>query len=79
MNEDAAMEGRDFPGPLTERARGIERLLLRPEEGAEALGLSRARLYELMADGELKSIKVGRCRRIPLAELESWVARKLAE
>jgi hypothetical protein len=27
----------------------------------------------------LKSIKIGRCRRIPIAELESWVARELAQ
>ena len=46
------------------------RLLLRPEEGAHAIGVSRARIYKLMSDGQIKSIKIGRSRRIPVAELE---------
>jgi excisionase family DNA binding protein len=60
------------------KARGTVRLLLRPEEGADAIGVSRARFYELMSAGRIKSIKIGRSRRIPLAELESWITRELA-
>jgi len=54
------------------------RLLLRPEEGAEAIGVSRAKFYELMSRGEIRSIKVGRSRRVPLAELNAWIASTLA-
>ena len=54
------------------------RLLLRPEEGAEAIGVSRARFYELMAQGQIRSIKIGRSRRVPVSELNAWIAAELA-
>jgi excisionase family DNA binding protein len=57
---------------------GPVRLLLRPEEGAEAIGVSRARFYELMATGQIKSIKIGRSRRVPIAEIHSFIAAELA-
>ena len=50
------------------------RLLVRPEEGAEILGLPRTRIYALMAAGQLRSVKVGRSRRIPMQEIERFVA-----
>lgn len=59
-------------------ARGPLRLMLRPEEGAEAIGVSRARFYELLAEGRIKSIKVGRSRRVPVSELNQWIADELA-
>jgi len=34
---------------------------LTPEEAAELLGIGRSKVYELMASGVLRSIKVGRC------------------
>jgi excisionase family DNA binding protein len=58
--------------------RGNVRLLLRPEEGADAIGVSRARIYELMAQGAIRSIKIGRSRRIPLVEIQDWITRELA-
>jgi len=52
-----------------------EKLLLRPEEAARALALSRARLYQLMATGELASVKIGASRRVPLVDLQGYVQR----
>jgi excisionase family DNA binding protein len=54
----------------------IEPLLLRVDEAAEALALSRTKVYELMASGELESVKVGRARRVLLASLRHFVARQ---
>lgn len=34
-------------------------------EFAARLKISRAKTYELLSSGELKSVKLGRCRRIP--------------
>ena len=59
--------------------RGATRLLLRPEEGADAIGVSRSRFYELLATGMIKSIKVGRSRRIPVAELQRWITDELGK
>jgi excisionase family DNA binding protein len=55
------------------------RVLLRPEEAARAVGLSRSQFFKLLADGSIRSLKVGRLRRVPVAELEAWVAREMAE
>ena len=56
----------------------MERLLVRPEEAAEVLGISRARLYELLAAGVIPSIRVGRSRRVPADALRAWVASERA-
>lgn len=53
----------------------VRPLLLRPEVAAEALGISRARLYELFASGHIETVKIGKSRRVPLAELEAYVER----
>jgi excisionase family DNA binding protein len=49
-----------------------ERLLLRVEEAAEIIGLSRAKLYELLTDGRIPSIKLGRSRRIGIRQQQKW-------
>lgn len=53
----------------------IPRLMLTPEEAAATLGISRTRIYALMAAGRVESVLVGRSRRVPLAALEEFVAR----
>ena len=49
------------------------RFLLRPEEAADALGISRSRLYAMIAKGTIPSVKLGKSRRIPTAALRRWV------
>lgn len=56
----------------------MEKLLLKPEEAAEVLSVGRDRLYALIASGELRSLKLGRSRRIAVADLEAFVASRLA-
>ena len=53
-----------------------ERVLLRPEEAARRLSIGRTQLFELIRDGKLDSIKVGRLRRIPTASLQKFVERQ---
>ena len=57
----------------------VARLLLSAEEAAEALRFSRARIYEEIAAGRLRSIKVGRIRRVPVKALEDYIAAREAE
>ncbi len=54
-------------------------LLLKPEEAAAELRLSRATVYGLLATGRLESVTVGRARRIPRAALERFVERLASE
>ena len=52
-------------------------LLLTPERAAREMSIARSTLYRLLADGELQYVKIGRSTRIPLAEVERWVAQRL--
>jgi excisionase family DNA binding protein len=55
--------------------RPTERLLLRPEEAAGALAISRSKLYQLLGNGELASVHIGTSRRIAADELRRYVAQ----
>jgi excisionase family DNA binding protein len=50
-------------------------LLLTPERAAERLDLGRTKVFELIASGELESVRIGRARRIPADAVASYVAR----
>ena len=51
-------------------------LLLRVDETARRLSLARSTVYQLVASGALPSVRFGRSVRIPLADLEAWVATR---
>jgi excisionase family DNA binding protein len=51
-----------------------DRLLVTPAEAATALGIGRTRVYELMAAGDLRSVKIGRSRRIPVEALTAFIS-----
>ena len=55
------------------------KLLLTVPEAAQALGIGRSVVYELLLTGELLGIKIGRARRIPLVALESFIARRMTK
>jgi excisionase family DNA binding protein len=48
-------------------------ILLRAEEVAILLGLGRTKVFEMLATGELPTVRIGRCVRIPRRELDHWV------
>lgn len=50
-----------------------DRLLYKVEEAAPMLGMGRATVYREIAAGRLKSVQVGRSRRISRAALEEYV------
>jgi excisionase family DNA binding protein len=56
-----------------------ETLLLKPQEAADQLRVSRAKTYELIASGAIPSIKVGGSVRVPADALREWIDRKLSE
>lgn len=53
----------------------MDRLLLTPREAAVMLGIGRSKIYELMRSGELLSVRIDSCRRIPVEELALLVGR----
>ncbi|HCU92265.1 MAG TPA: DNA-binding protein [Actinobacteria bacterium] len=57
----------------------MPRLLLTVPEAAEALAISRSKLYELLASGAVTSVRIDGSRRIPLTALEAYVSKLLTE
>ena len=55
----------------------MTRLLLTVPEAAEALAISRSKLYELFAAGLVRSVRIDGSRRVPLEALETYIARLL--
>ncbi|MDT0380288.1 helix-turn-helix domain-containing protein [Streptomyces sp. DSM 42041] len=51
-----------------------ERLLYKPADAAEVLSVGRSTVYELVAEGVLKSTKVRGSMRIRRSDLEHYVA-----
>lgn len=56
-----------------------KRIALRPAEAAEAIGIGRSKVYELLASGELPSIRIGGSVRVPVDALRAWIDRQLTE
>ena len=54
-------------------------LLLTIDEAGMALGLSRSSVRRLMNAGQLPSVKVGGCRRIPASALNDYVSARTLE
>jgi excisionase family DNA binding protein len=50
----------------------MERLLKVPEV-AERMAVSRTTVYELMMSGSLRSVKIGKSRRVPETALDAWI------
>lgn len=50
-------------------------LLLSPERVSERLDMGRTKVYELMATGQLESVKIGRSRRIPADAVDAFIGR----
>jgi excisionase family DNA binding protein len=48
-------------------------VLLTVEDAAQALALGRTKIYELVDTGALRSVKIGRSRRIPVQALHEFV------
>lgn len=53
----------------------MDKLLFTPSEAAAVLGIGRSKVYELLNDGHLPSVRIDRCRRIPADELVALVER----
>jgi hypothetical protein len=60
------------PEPADLETRRVPRLALRRAEAAEALGMS-VESFERHVQPELRIVRRGRMRLIPVAELERWL------
>jgi len=56
-----------------------DQLLLKPEDAAAKLGVSRREIYRLIAAGRIRSVKIGKLRRISQRALEDFVEKAESE
>lgn len=66
-------------GRMNTKQNAMDRLLFRPAEVAEALGIGRSKAYELIASGVIPSIRIGSSVRVPLEALRAWMERQIAD
>ena len=57
----------------------MEKLFLRVEEAAELLSLGRSKVYQLIAAGELRAVKIGRATRVPTEAVREYAKRQVAQ
>jgi len=57
----------------------MELRLLKSDEVAEILKISRAMAYKLMQRGEIPTIKIGSAVRVRVEDLEKYVEQKAAQ
>ena len=53
----------------------MNKLLLTPEETAEVMGIGRTKVYELLRAGDIDCVRIGACRRVPVAALHEYPER----
>ena len=57
-----------------------EPLMLTYKEAAKKMGVSLSKLYKLLREGEVRSLRLGpQERRIPMSEVRAYVDRLVAE
>ncbi|MFB4298276.1 helix-turn-helix domain-containing protein [Actinomadura sp. NTSP31] len=57
----------------------MPKLLLTVPEAARALSISRSKLYELLASGAIRSVRIDGSRRIPLDALNAYIKTLMGE
>jgi excisionase family DNA binding protein len=68
-----------------QKARSVEnemeeqRLFLKPIEAAAALGISKSKIYEMLARREIPSTRIGGLIRIPAQALKELVSQAMGE
>ncbi|MDP9798754.1 excisionase family DNA binding protein [Catenuloplanes nepalensis] len=56
-----------------------DRVVLTIEEAAQRLGIGRTTMYALVRSGEIRSVTIGRLRRVPVRCLTEYVNNLLAD
>jgi excisionase family DNA binding protein len=71
-------EAREIARLKAKRAHA-EQLVVRPADAERMLGCSHFTLYKLLGNGELKSFKLGKARRITVESIKAYIARQLEQ
>ena len=52
------------------------KLLLTPREAARALAISPRKLWGMTSDGKIPHVKLGKCVRYSVVDLQAWIAEQ---
>lgn len=55
----------------------MEQLFIRPKEAADAIGVGKTKIYELINDGTVPAVRIGRALRVPVEELRRWAQQQV--
>ena len=61
--------------PARDEAQAMEPIAVRIAEAIRLTGIGRSKLYELIASGEIETVKIGRCTLIPTTSLHGLIER----
>ena len=70
---------RQLAGESHPRVSQMEPLFYRPIEAAEALRVSRSKVYELMNRDEIPWVRVGKARRVPVEALRQLIRTRVVD
>jgi len=57
----------------------VDRAFLKVDEVAEVIGLGRSKTYQLVQQGIIPSVHIGKSRRVPAVALQRWIDERTAE
>jgi|GEM_PF-1665484 len=57
----------------------MDKLWLTPVEAGHVLGIGRSKIYELMRDGTLRSVRFDNCRRLPVDDLVAAASQEILD
>ncbi len=66
------------PEPVDDPSAGMPRLL-RAVHVARQLGISRSKVFELIANGSIRTVMIGRSRRVPVTALRELMAAEAGD
>lgn len=79
----ALLAEQQTPAPLPTEESTVrqlsERVLLTVEEAAQQLGIGRTKTYELIHNGDLESVQIGRLRRVPKSAIDDYTSRLIQQ
>jgi excisionase family DNA binding protein len=68
--------GLPFGGaPPADKPQVMEPITVRILEAVRLTGIGRSKLYELIASGDIETVKIGSCTLIPMASLHGLIER----
>jgi excisionase family DNA binding protein len=74
MQKAAERISQATPAEQPARFRDIPKLNYSIPEAVHAANIGRSTLYEAIANGELRSVKVGKRRLVPVDALKAWLS-----